>query len=84
MSDISAVHETSRPHPIKRRMIEFGVTNESLGLRLKMSPSLISRYLRGVRPMPEGFESRCHLVLDLIEKAEIAAAEARARVWGEE
>ena len=40
-------------------------------------------YLRGRRPMPEGFEARVHATLDRLEAAERAAAETRKRVLAE-
>ena len=83
LTESFAATRASRPHPIKARMIEMGVTHEQLGLRVGKSPGLLSRYFRRVRPMPEGFAARCHEALDLIEEAEEAAEEARAKVLGE-
>ena len=42
--------------------------------------SLLSRYLRGLRKPPEGFEARLNATLDRLEAAERAANEARERV----
>lgn len=45
--------------------------------------SALSRYLNGTRPMPEGMEARIHATLDKLERAEQAAAAARARALAE-
>ena len=45
-----------------------------------IEPTLFSRILRGIRPMPEGFEERVHAALDRLEAAEKAAQEAREKV----
>ena len=75
--------KASRPHPIKRRMFELGVTNEQLAFRLGMDDGLVGRYLRGIRAMPDDFPPKCYAALDKFEEAAQAAAEAEARVWGE-
>ncbi len=45
--------------------------------------SAITRYLTGVRPMPEGMEERIHATLDRLGRAERAAQEARERALAE-
>ena len=70
---------------IKARMAASGITQERLAIAMKLERSSINRYLRGVRPMPKGFEERVHSTMDVLEKAEKAAEEARQRVLaGEE
>ena len=58
----------------------MGLTQERVALALGIDPSLLGRYLRGIRPMSEGFEARLHTTLDRLEAAERAANEARERV----
>ena len=48
-----------------------------------IEPTLFSRILRGLRPMPEGFEGQVMATLDRLGAAEQAAAEARERVLAE-
>ena len=50
---------------------------------LGINPAQFSRYLRGLRPPPEGFEEQVTAMLDRLEAAEQAAQEAWARVLGE-
>ena len=68
---------------IKTRIIQMGITQERAAVALGIDPSLLGRYLRGIRPMPEGFEARVHATLDRLETAEQAAQEARERVLAE-
>ena len=68
---------------IRGRMAAIRVTQQELAIAMGYERSAITRYLTGVRPMPEGFEARMHATLDLLERAEYAAAEARARVLAE-
>lgn len=70
-------------HPLKTRIIQMGVTQEQVALDLGIDSSLLGRYLRGVRSMPDGMAARIHAVLDRREAAERAADEARARVLAE-
>ena len=58
------------------------VTQERLALSLGYDPTLFSRILRGLRPMPADFEPRLYEVLDRVERAELAAQTERARVEG--
>ena len=58
----------------------MGLTQERVALALGIDPSLLGRYLRGIRPMPEGFEARINATLDRLEAAERAANAARERV----
>ena len=71
-------------HPLKTRIIQMGITQERVAVAIGIDPSLLGRYLRGIRPMPANFEARVHAALDRLERAERAAAEARARVLAEE
>ena len=67
------------------RIVAIGFTQERLAVALGIDPTLLGRYLRGIRLMPQGFEERVHATLDRLEAAERAADEARRRVLsGEE
>ena len=61
----------------------MGLTQERVAVALGIDPSLLGRYLRGIRPMPKGMEAKIHATLDRIERAERAAQEARERVLAE-
>ena len=67
----------------KVRLIEIGITQERLAVVLGIDPSLLGRYLRGIRPMPEGMESRIHAALDLLEEEKRVAAEAVEKLQAE-
>ena len=68
------------PSHLKARIIQMGTTQERVALALGIDPSLLGRYLRGIRPMLEGFEARVNSTLDKLEAAEKAATEGRERV----
>ena len=69
---------------IRGRMAQIGITQQALALAMGYERSAITRYLTGVRPMPEGFEERVMATLNLLGEAEKAAQEARERVLAEE
>ncbi len=71
-------------HPLKSRIDASSYTQERVALELGIDPGLFSRYLRGLRPMPDGFASRVHKLLDRLELADAAAEEARQRVLAQE
>lgn len=81
MADTETV--TTSPHPLRARIINMGLTQEKVAAHLGVDVTLFSRYLRGIRPMPEGFAAKVHAKLDLLEAADQAAEEARARVLAE-
>ena len=68
---------------IKGRIFRAGVTQEQIAQAMGIEPTLFSRILRGLRPMPEGFEQRIHATLDRLEAAEKAAQNARERALAE-
>ena len=68
------------PSRIRGRLAQIGITQQALALAMGYERSAITRYLTGVRPMPEGFEERVHAALDRLEAAEKAAQEAREKV----
>ena len=61
-------------------MLQLGITQERVAVDIGIDPGLLNRYLRGIRPMPEGLEARINAALGLRERAEQAAREARERV----
>ena len=68
-------------HAITRgRIALLGIPQERVALEMGIDRSLFSRYLRGLRKPPEGFEARVNATLDRLEAAEKAATEARERV----
>ena len=68
---------------IKARLAYLGITQERLALVMGLERSALTRYLREVRPMPQGMEARIHAALDRLEAAERAADAARQRVLAE-
>lgn len=71
---------------LQKRVARSGVTQERLALTLGIDPTQFSRYIRGLRRPPEGFEEQVSAMLDRLEEAEQAAEqaarEARARILG--
>ena len=65
---------------IKAHIFRSGATQEQVAAAIGISPSLFSLILRSVRPMPPDFEVQVMKALNLLEKAEKAAAEAREQV----
>ena len=73
------VTNTSIPR-IRGRVAEIGIYHGDLARRLGMHRTLLSAIIAGRRNAPVGFASRAHAMLDLLERAERAANEARALV----
>ena len=65
---------------LKASLFKAGVAQMDVAEILDMDPALFSRILRGLRPMPDGFEERVLAAIDLLEKAEQAADKERQRV----
>ena len=65
---------------LRRMVARAPVTQEVLAAMLGHDPTVFSRYLRGVRLAPDGFEARVIAMLNKLEEAEDAADEARRRV----
>ena len=74
---------TEAMSPIRTRLIQMGLTQERVAVALGIDPSLLGRYLRGIRPMPEGMEARIHAVLDALEEEKRVAMEAVAKLRAE-
>ena len=68
---------------LKFLIAQSGVTQEQLAITAGYDPTLFSRILRGLRPMPDGFESRVMATLQRLEAAEKAAQKERKRVLAE-
>ena len=65
---------------IKSRVVQLGLSQERLARHLKVHPSILTRYFRGDRKPPTEFVERLNRTLDLLERSERAADEARQRV----
>ena len=74
--DVDAIH-------IQRRIALAGLTRDAVAREAAVHPSVLSRVLRGHRPPPPDFEQRVIAAIELLERAEAAAREARARVLAE-
>ena len=69
---------------VRSRIAVLGIPQERVAFEMGIDRSLLSRYLRGLRKPPEGFEARVNSTLDKLEAAEKAATEARERVMAGE
>ena len=65
---------------IRVRLTKLGVPQHALARALGVSQATLSLWLNGYRQPPPGFEAAAHAELDLRERAERAANEARAGV----
>ena len=74
---------TEAMSPIRTRLIQMGLTQERVAVALGIDPSLLGRYLRGIRPMPEGMEARIHAALDEMEEEKRVAVEAVEKLRAE-
>ena len=61
-------------------MAEIGVAQQDVAQQLGISVTSLNLYLNGRRRPPVDFEPRVLAALDLLERAERAADEARRRV----
>ena len=68
---------------IRGRMAAIGVTQQQVAIAMGLERSAITRYLTGVRPMPEGMEPRIHAALDALEEEQRVAAEAVEKLRAE-
>ena len=77
---------TTTPPHLRKLMgliAEAGIRKQDLATQLGYSETMFSLYLHGKRPAPDGFEGHVLEALDLLERAERAGQEARARVLAE-
>ena len=65
---------------IRRRMAVLGLSQHAFAAVLGISQPTLNARLNGYREPPAGFEEQASEALDVLEEAERAAAEARARV----
>ena len=65
---------------LRRRVRASGISQDRLAQALGMDRSRLSRILSGAIRRPDGFEERATRALDVLETAEVAAAEERRRV----
>ena len=64
-------------------MAAIAVTQQQVAIAMGLERSAITRYLTGVRPMPEGMEVRIHVALDALEEEKRVAAEAVEKLRAE-
>ena len=77
---------TTTPPHLRKLMgliTEAGIRRQDIAAQVGYSETMLSLYLHGRRPAPEGFEGQVLAALDLLERAERAGQEARARVLAE-
>ncbi len=67
---------------IRSRLAALKLPQHTLASMLGVSQTKLNLILNGHRPPPAGFEAEATAALDRLERAERAAAEARARVLG--
>ncbi len=65
---------------VRVRLAALGVSQHALARALGVSQATLSVWLNGYRQPPTGFEVEAAAALDLLEQAERAATEARAKV----
>ena len=65
---------------IRSRILQAGITQDRVAREARISSTVLSRVLRGLRDMPDGFEERVLAAIDLLEKADQAAEKERQRV----
>ena len=68
---------------LKAEIVKRGLRQRDVASQVGIDPTALNVILNGHRPPPEGFEARLLSVLDLLERAEQAACEARQRVLAE-
>ena len=67
---------------IRSRLAGLKLSQHALAAMLGVSQTKLNLILNGHRSPPTGFEAEASVALDRLERAELAAAEARARVLG--
>ena len=65
---------------LKIELARLGLTQAPVAAVLGVSETTFRSYIHGYRCLPVGFRERFHAALDLVERAEAAADEARAKV----
>ena len=69
---------------IHERIQRSTTTQEKLAQAIGYEPSLFSRIIRGLRPMPDGFETKVARMLTQLEMADEAAQTARSKIMEEQ
>ena len=67
---------------IRSRLAGLKLPQHTLAAMLGVSQTKLNLILNGHRSPPTGFEAQARAALDRLERAEMAAADARARVLG--
>ena len=67
----------------KARMAYSGISQDNLAKELQRSRSIVSQWLAGHTPLPDGMADRIDHALTRLEQAEAAAQDARARSLAE-
>ena len=75
--------EFTPPRAIRAHLAALGVSQHALARALGVSQATLSLWLNGYRRPPAGFEAAAHAELDVMERADRAAAELRAQVLAE-
>ena len=70
----------TKAQAIRARLATLGLPQHALAAALGVSQATLSLWLNGYREPPPEFEAEAAEALDLLEQAERAAAEARAKV----
>ena len=65
---------------VRERIALSGLTRDAVARQAGFHPSQFSRYINGTVKPPPDFKSRTLAALDLLQRAERAADEARRRV----
>ena len=71
---------TRETQTVRSRLAALGLPQHALAARLGISQSTLNLIFNGYRRPPAGFDARADAALDTLERAERAAAEARAQV----
>ena len=72
--------DVTYPQAVRVRLAALGISQHALARALGISQATLSVWLNGYRQPPTGFEVEAAGALDLLEQAERAATEARAKV----
>ena len=65
---------------LKVELARRGLNQAPVAEVLGLSAAMFRSYVQGRRPLPAGFRTRFDAALDLVERAEAAADEARRQV----
>lgn len=74
------MRRTTFDKSLKIELARRGLTQAPVAEVLGVSGTIFRSYLQGYRPLPAGFRKRFRAAMDLVERAEAAADEARRKV----